>query len=70
MSIWGDIRKRGLGQELKEEDKVRKGRSLRIEDGIFDIVWDAGDMTEELKKQQEQFWKVEKQLKYINKFLK
>ena len=21
MSIWGDIRKRGLGQELKEEDK-------------------------------------------------
>ena len=70
MSVWNDIRKQGLGLQLKEEDKVRKGRPLKIEDGIFDIVWDAGDIKEKLKKQKKQIWELEKQLKYISKILK
>ena len=68
MSVWNDIRKQGLGLQLKEEDKVNKGRPLRIEDGIFDIVWDAEYITERLKEQKKQIRELEKQLRDINKF--
>lgn len=42
MSIWGDIRKRGLGQELKEEDKHLDQVDIDLTGYAkkSDILWD------------------------------
>ena len=72
MSIWGDIRKRGLGQELKEEDKhldrVNRDFSL-YKDSLFreSIIIKNEELLEELDKLRWDIKRIEKDLKRTKK---
>ena len=45
MSVWADIRKRGIGAEIKKEDKVE-------EENSWNTKWSLIESIENLKKEQ------------------
>lgn len=45
MSVWADIRKRGIGVEIKKEDKVE-------EENSWNTKWSLIESIEKLKKEQ------------------
>ena len=45
MSVWGDIRKRGLGEELKKEDITKYLSKKEIEQRLKDMVVGVGPGT-------------------------
>lgn len=47
MSVWNDIRKRGIGQEIKKENKVEEENSWSLSESIDQIKKDINLLKKE-----------------------